>query len=152
MELWQYTAPPHGAVGCGSRAARYHIACGQGAVVLLSDTASLPEGSGRWHSTADYNTASGKSVVELLQSTATLLGGTAQLSCCSTRPNWLGAIGTGTLAVTRCSAWGLRAVETLQNTATLGSLHRISCGIVPNSLGAVDRASCGLHRPFALRK
>ena len=79
-------------------------AWGQWAVELLQCTASLHGGSGQWNS---------------CNAPPSLPGGSGQCNSCNALPHCLGAVGSGTPAMHRLTAWGQWAVQLLQCTASL---------------------------------
>ena len=131
------TALPHcpGAVGSGSPAVHCHTALGQWAVELLRYTAALPWGSGQWKS---CRTALGP---EQSNSRGTLL------QC-------LGAVGRGTPAAHRRTAWGQCTVGRLLHSAlplgAVASGQWNTCCTLPHCLGAVGSGTRAVHCHTAL--
>ena len=98
--------------------------------------------------------------VGLPQYTASLLGGSGQctspnalppcldfLTSCNTAPHCPGAVGSGTPAIHRLTAWGQQAVQLLQCTASLpwGSGQWNPCNALPHCLGAVGSGTPATH-------
>ena len=119
-----------------------HTHWGQCAVELVQYTASLPGGSGEWHSChalpdrlADVDSGTpvmhclaawGQWAVQLLQCTATPLGGGGQWNSCNAHAHQLG--GRGILA----------RRQSLPK-------ERKSCNALPHCLGAVGSANATVH-------
>ena len=91
-------------------------AWGQWAVVPLQRTGSLPGETGRWSS---------------CNALPYCLGGSGQWNSCNTPPHSLGVVGGGTPAMHRRTAWGQRAVEFVQRTASLPGGSR-QLGMLPS--------------------
>ena len=74
--------------------------------------------------------------MELLQRMASLSGGSGRWNSCNTRPQCLGAVGSGTLAIHCLTAWGQWAVQLLQYSATVpgGTGQWNSSNTLPNCL------------------
>ena len=108
--------------GCPVPGQRWASFPGDGRLLLLQCTASLPGGSGQWNScnapphclgavgsatpALHRLTALGQWAVTLLQCTTSLPGGSWQWNSCNALPHCLGAVGSGTPAMHRLTALG----------------------------------------------
>ena len=151
-----YNAPPHylGVVGSATLAMRYLIAWGQGGIELVQYTASVLGGSQQCPFCNTVPHCVGQWVLQLVPCTATppsggkeclpqcntsLLGRTGQPNSCNAVPHYLGAVGSGTLAMLCLTAQGQWAVQLLPCTASLpgGNGQCNACIALPPCLGAV---------------
>ena len=123
-------------------------ALGQWTVLLLQCTASLPGGSGQCNS---------------CNALPHCPRGSGQCNSCNVLPHCLGAVNSATPAMHCLTAWGQRAVQLLQCTASLprgsgqcnscnalphcprGSGQCNSCNVLPHCLGAVGSATPAMH-------
>ena len=103
---------PHclGAVGNGTPTIHRRTAWGHWAVDLPQYIAALPGGSGRWNSC---------NILPLLRNTAKLPWGSGQWNSCNTPPCCLGAMGSGSPAIHRRTAWWQWAMKLPRHVAIL---------------------------------
>ena len=149
---WQCSALPRHleAVGSGTRASHCHIAWGQWVVEHVQCSASLPGGSG--YCILPQYTASPPRGSRQWNSYSTLPLSPGAVGSCApvTLPHCLGALGSGTSVIHRLTAWGQRALDPLQYTASLRG-----CSGQCNSLIVLPRCSghwavLVVHRAFSL--
>ena len=79
---------------------------GQWEVEPLQCTASLPGGSGQWHSCNALFHCLGAVDMEVRQCNASLPGDSGHCNSCNTLLLCLGAVGSGALVVHCLAAWG----------------------------------------------
>ena len=122
-----------GAVGSGNPAANCRTALGQWVVELLQFTAALPQGSGQWkacHTLPHYlgavgggtpiahcHIVLGQCAAELLLHIATLCGGSGQWDSRRSLLHYLGVVRSGTLVAHRLTAVGNGTLAMKRRTA-----------------------------------